>query len=123
MFVKSLKWVAVWTVLTLACLVASHAFAESPATETVPGTPWPATDGLGRVCATAPEIGPPVKDRLVGIFYFLWHNVPSVPGHDGQGPPDVTRILTADPNALSNPNSPFWGPMGAMHYWGEPLYG
>ncbi len=78
---------------------------------------WVATDGLGRSLPASLEAGLPRKDRTVGMFYFLWHGV-----HGRQGPFDVSRILAGCPDALTNPKAP-WGPVGAMHHWGEPLFG
>lgn len=85
-----------------------------------PGTPWPATDALGRTLPTPDEVGPIKPNRFVGIFYFLWHGY-----HDTseEGPFDVAKIMAAHPDALQTPTSPPWGPFGHMHYWGEPLYG
>ena len=85
-----------------------------------PGTPWPATDGLGRVLMMEGEAPAPRENRYVGIFYFLWNGY-----HDAtdDGPFDVSHIMAKDPDALQKPDSPLWGPSGAMHFWGEPLYG
>jgi hypothetical protein len=88
-----------------------------------PGTPWPATDALGRALPLAGEVGPPKGDRFVGMFYFLWHNSREGGSPSGDGPYDIARILKADPGALTKPESPLWGPIGMYHYWGEPLYG
>ena len=33
-----------------------------------PGTPWPATDALGRSLPLSSEVGPPQTNRFVGIF-------------------------------------------------------
>ncbi|MBQ7188336.1 MAG: hypothetical protein IJR99_02870 [Kiritimatiellae bacterium] len=58
------------------------------------------------------------KERLVGIFYFLWL------GEHGRGAPrDISKILSEDPHAGDKPNDPKWGPIGFYHHWGEPLYG
>ncbi len=89
----------------------------------IPGTPWPATDGLGRSLPLADEVGPPRADRFVGIFYFLWHSAPAGKSPHWDGPYDIARILQREPDALSNPDSPLWGRVGQYHYWGEPLYG
>ena len=71
---------------------------------------WVATDGLGRTLPTAAEVGLPKADKFVGIFYFVWL--------EGKGPVyDITKILAA------NPAEPRWGPPGAFHFWGEPLFG
>src|SRR4051812_23606282 len=96
--------------------------AAAPA-QSVPCTPWPATDALGRDVPVAGEVGQPRPDRFVGIFYFLWHS--KRPGENvaGQGPRDISKILAQDSDALHHPDSPLWGGNGVAHYWGEPLYG
>ena len=80
--------------------------------------------GVGGSVATAsmfkgvdapPEAG---NGKLVGLFYFLW-----LGEHGRNGPYDVTKILKADPDAGKKPESALWGPWGAYHHWGEPLYG
>lgn len=93
--------------------------AAVPVAETAgnPGTPWPATDGLGRSLSTRTGEGGARPNRTVGIFYFLWHNTLS-----DKLPNDLAKILPQDPDLLSKPNSPLWGEKG-MYYWGEPLYG
>ncbi|MCP5517166.1 MAG: hypothetical protein H7A45_07920 [Verrucomicrobiales bacterium] len=95
--------------------------ADSPAG--MPGVPWPATDALNRSLPLEAATGPLKPDRFVGIFYFLWHNNRGGQSPHWNGPYDISRILAKDPGALSNPDSPYWGPIGAYHYWGEPLYG
>ncbi len=67
---------------------------------------WVVADGL----PTASEVGLRKTGKFVGIFYFLWL--------EGKGPVhDITKILAA------NPSEPRWGPPGAFHFWGEPLFG
>lgn len=85
--------------------------------------PWPARDALGRRLPMPGEVPPPRQDRWVGIFYFLWHDSPAGKSPHWDGPYDISRIVAADPGALTNPKSPYWGPIGMYHYWGEPLYG
>jgi hypothetical protein len=87
------------------------------------GVPWPAVDGLGRALPAPAEVGPPRKDRFVGIFYFLWHTPRGNGDPNGRGPRDISRIFAEDPQALEHPDSPLWGPMGWPHYWAQPLYG
>lgn len=84
---------------------------------TMPDT-WTATDAVGRTVSTAEEVGPPRKGRFVGAFYFLW-----LGEHGRGGPYDITNILAKDPEAMSKPDSPLWGPQGAYHHWSEPLFG
>ncbi len=90
----------------------------TPAAAINPGVPWPATDGLDRPLPVAAARGGVRPDRVVGMFYFLWHNRPG-----GDLPKNIAHILARDPDALQKPDSPLWGPPGSMHYWGEPLYG
>ncbi|TWU33029.1 glycoside hydrolase family 71/99 protein [Novipirellula artificiosorum] len=81
------------------------------------GTPWPATDALGRTLPSDSEVPSPRGDRFVGIFYFL------TAGRDIHLlPNDLAKILPQDPDLLSKPDSPLWGPRGP-YYWGEPIYG
>lgn len=85
--------------------------------DTRPDT-WSAVDGLGRAVPGSPEVPAPRADRFVGIFYFLW-----LGAHVNGGPYDLTEILAKDPDAVNHPDSPLFGPMGAFHHWGEPLFG
>jgi hypothetical protein len=77
---------------------------------------WVATDALGRKVQHEAD---PRANRTVAMFYFLWNG----PEARGGGPWDITRILKTDPDALGKADSPLWGPVGQMHYWGEPLFG
>lgn len=79
---------------------------------------WAATDALGRKLPDYSQVGPPRKDRTVGLFYFLW-----LGAHVQGGPYDISRILQQDPQAMQKPDSPLWGPLHAPHHWGEPLFG
>ncbi len=107
-----------------ACLLAAAAvFPQTNFGTGNPGTPWPATDALGRKLPLSDEVGPPRPDRFVGIFYFLWHNQRGGKSPHWDAPYDIARILARDSDALKKPDSPLWGPIGMYHYWGEPLYG
>jgi hypothetical protein len=79
---------------------------------------WVATDGLGRVVPGHDQVGGLRSDRTVGMFYFLWHGA-----HVQGGPYDVTRILAQDPEAMTKPDSPLWGPLHVPHHWGESIFG
>ncbi len=79
---------------------------------------WEAVDLLGRTLRTHDEVGPPRENRTVGLFYFLWMG-----SHVNGGPFDVSEILAAHPEAVNDKEHPAWGPMHAMHFWGEPLFG
>ena len=95
---------------------------HTPASAINPGTPWPATDALGR---TLPVTSPTTNatsglrpNRAVGIFYFLWHE------RDLAEPAfNIAHILPRDPDILKKPDSPLWDPPRTQYYWGEPLYG
>lgn len=89
----------------------------------VRGCPWPAVDSLRRTCPVEGEAPKAREGRSVGIFYFLWLSAgfPKSPHWDG--PADISQVLLREPNAVSNPNCPFWGGMTAFHFWGKPLYG
>ncbi|MHB8861465.1 MAG: glycoside hydrolase family 71/99 protein [Pirellulaceae bacterium] len=112
---------ALLALLIAHCLAAAPG--ETPVARPLPGVPWPATDAIGRTLPMADEVGLPRADRWVGIFYFLWHDNPGGKSPHWDGPYDIDRILAADPQALTKPASPYWGPIGMYHYWGEPLYG
>lgn len=121
MMIVSRTTVLVLSVVGLSVALADRGRAEP--TATVPCTPWPATDGLGRKLPLADEVGPPKPNRFVGIFYFINHT-PRGDRHPLlDGPPDVSKILARDPDAIHKPDSPLWGPQGMAHYWGEPLFG
>lgn len=105
----------IYLVLILALLLIFSSAAG--ARVTMPDT-WVATDGLGRQVSTAENVGPPRKDKFVGIFYFLW-----LGQHGTDGPFDISKILAKDPNAINDPRNPLWGPVGKFHHWGEPLFG
>ncbi len=82
--------------------------------------PLLATDALGRALPTAAETGLPRKNRTVGLFYFLWNGE-----HMGQDhrPFDVSKILSANPKAGYDTDGSYWGKVGQMHHWGEPMFG
>jgi hypothetical protein len=77
---------------------------------------WSATDGLGRSVPIG--VRSPRTNRFVGIFYFLWLGFETT-----DGPFDISKILTANPNAMQEPNNTAWGPMSHYHHWGEPYFG
>jgi hypothetical protein len=115
-----MKRMAYWGLVCSACGIAATTI-SAPLSN--PGTPWPATDALGRVLPVATEVGGPRADRFVGIFYFLWQSTEVRQGAPGGEPYNVAEILAQDPMALKKPESPLWGPIGVYHYWAEPLVG
>ena len=79
-----------------------------------------AVDDLGRVVTTDAEAGQ-LRDRKVGIFYFLWQGQ-----HGTDGPYDNYQIVLNNPDALKSESN--WmkaggGKQGAHHFWGEPMFG
>ena len=48
---------------------------------------WMATDALGRSLSTYEDAGPVRDEKLVGVFYYVWH------GTYGEIPYDITEIL------------------------------
>jgi hypothetical protein len=102
---------ALWMIFFASLLFSGAVFAQCP------GVPWPATDALGRRLPVGADAGPPRPDSFVAMFYFLWHDQSGGKVHD------VSRIMAADPRAMSKPDSPLWGKVGTAHYWGEPIYG
>lgn len=56
--------------------------------------------------------------KNVGLFYFLWMGE-----HGDNGILDITKILSEGGSAAKKASYSGWGPVGAMHFWSEPLYG
>jgi len=84
-----------------------------------PGVPWPGTDALGRELPLTAEVGPPKKDRFVGIFYLPWTG-----DEFSYGPYDVSKILVDQPDMRATPTFRHTGPKEWHYaYWGEPLFG
>lgn len=76
-----------------------------------------ATDDLGRSLPQYGEVQPLRTDRYVGIFYLLW-----LGQHGTVGPYNISHIIEDHPEAVHDVNHPAWGPLGAMHHWGKPLF-
>ena len=72
---------------------------------------WVATDALGRELPDYEDVGSRKKDKIVGMFYYLWH------GAHGDKVYDISKILLNPPNELN------WGPELSYHFWAEPEYG
>lgn len=56
--------------------------------------------------------------KNVGLFYFLW-----LGEHGDYGIYDITKILAEGGEAAKSASYSGWGQVGAMHFWGEPIYG
>ena len=104
--------------IVLYSAVAAHASETTQQDWDVAADTWEAVDLLGRPVSTHAETGAPREDRTIGVFYFLWMG-----SHVNGGPWDVSKILAEHPEALQDKEHPAWGPMHAMHFWGEPLFG
>lgn len=76
---------------------------------------WVATDALGRSLPGYEQVGPPRKDRTVGIFYWTW--LARHARSTGDQVYDNTEIIAADPE------KPEFGPVGKPHHWGRPELG
>ncbi len=83
-----------------------------------------AGDGRARpALPLADEVGPPKKDRFVGIFYFLWLNERHNKSPQGDHPFDISKIMAADPDGAEEAGLAAVGADGAGALLGEPLYG
>jgi hypothetical protein len=94
----------------LGSLIAATALAQSHPPPALFGT-----DALGRRMPESSEVRSFREGRYVGIFYFLWLRLNRVY--------DNTQILRENPQARATNSSPPWGPKGAFHFWGEPMFG
>ena len=72
---------------------------------------WVATDALGRSLPGFEQVGPPRKDRTVGIFYWTW--LARHARSTGEHVYDNTEIIAA------NPEKPEFGPIGKPHQIGR----
>ena len=111
-------WVGVGAAAGLLVAVLGCRVKAAAAPPGVPGSDWPATDGLGRTLPTYKDVGPLRPGKFVGMFYFLW-----LGQHGSAGPYDITKILAQDPKAIDEPNNPLWGGLGVPHHWGESVFG
>ena len=88
---------------------------------------YAATDDVSRALPNASDVGiiGSNGEHYVGMFYFLWMGE-----HGDAGVYDLEKIRVkygenakyasyVDPQTRKN----IYGPEGAMHWWGEPLYG
>lgn len=100
----------------IAAACASHA--ESPQIS-INNANWSGVDGLGRKLPTYREVGPPKKNRWVGLFYWQWHNnLRCLPDSY-----NVTEYLQAHPGFRDFEVNPQGGPPHPTWYWAEPLFG
>ena len=72
---------------------------------------WEVTDALGRTLPTYEEAGNLKKDKIVGVFYYVWQ------GFHGKEIRDITKI-SKQPKQDQK-----WEKPGEVHFWGEPEQG
>ena len=82
-------------------------------------TSWAFTDDLGRKVADFEEVGPLRKDKVVGIFYWTWHN----PSFKDMGAINNTEFAKLHPEAKYDYYNPVWPTATTNYYWNEPLFG
>ena len=78
------------------------------------------TDDLNRPLYDSSEVGSyDASQRTIGLFYFLWHGE-----HGDDGIFDLEKIINqVGVTAAGNISCGKYGPVGAMHWFAEPLYG
>lgn len=78
------------------------------------------TDDLQRTLPTALTTGiyGSNGEHYVGMFYFLWQGE-----HGDSGVYDLQKILDTGGKDAYDATSGLFGPVGAMHWFAEPLYG
>ena len=78
------------------------------------------TDDLNRPLYDSSEVGSyDASQRTIGLFYFLWHGE-----HGDDGIFDLEKIINqVGVAAAGNISCGKYGPVGAMHWFAEPLYG
>ncbi len=80
-----------------------------------------AIDDLGRTMYTSQDVEAygSTKERYVGLFYFLWQGE-----HGDSGVFDLQKIIDkVGVNNAGKLSCGLYGPVGAMHWFAEPLYG
>jgi hypothetical protein len=102
-------------ILLLAVVVSINAWAADDVSWDTYSDTWVTTDGLGRNVKTSLDGLSVPKDRIVGMFYYLWNGTGNYDGHPVN---DVTEVLK------KNPTNPDWGSYPDEYYfWGKPLLG
>ncbi|MBQ3507136.1 MAG: hypothetical protein IJA91_01185, partial [Clostridia bacterium] len=82
---------------------------------------YAATDDLDRTMYTSADTGAygSTGEKYVGLFYFLWQGE-----HGDNGVFDLQKIIDeVGVEAAASTNCGKYGPIGAMHWFAEPLYG
>ena len=82
---------------------------------------YAATDDLDRTMYTSADTGAygSTGEHYIGLFYFLWQGE-----HGDSGIFDLQKIIDeVGVEAAGNTSCGKYGPVGAMHWFAEPLYG
>lgn len=83
------------------------------------------TDGLGRVLPQQEDVGNPVNNRHIAIFYFLWQGDSASPTSERTW--DLSKLWSEHPEAFEDFDHPAWGggagKEGKYYFWGKPIYG
>lgn len=87
--------------------------------------PVAGTDGLGRVLPQQKEVGKPINNRNVALFYFLWQGDRSSPTSERMW--DLSELSIKHPETFEDFDNPEWGggagKAGRYYFWGQPIYG
>ncbi|MCH5719081.1 hypothetical protein [Niabella hibiscisoli] len=82
-------------------------------------------DDLGRVLPQNSVVGDPVKNRQVGMFYFLWQG--DARSKVSERSWDLTDMYEKNPAIFKDFHHPGWGGgsgiVGRYYFWGESVYG
>ena len=87
----------------------------------VDSTEWAFVDGLGRPSVTYGEAGDH-NDRIVGMFYWTWHEQQSAPLGSKLRICNITNILRRYPEIVNDYYNLNWRGYEA-YFWNEPLFG
>lgn len=83
---------------------------------------WVATDGLGRTLPGNEDVGDVKKDKIVGMFFWDWHERPravTLPH-----PYNVQKAIENMPEEAKHDYShPFWNTATWANHWNESIYG
>ena len=104
----------------------SYTVGENTLSYTVPNNEnylfggYAGTDDLNRPLYDSSEVGSyDGTQRTIGLFYFLWQGE-----HGDDGIFDLQKIIDElGVSAAGNVSCGKYGPVGAMHWYAEPLYG
>lgn len=105
----------------LALLIGLISFSDaSLSAQTLAGT-----DGLGRVLPQQQQVGKPLQNRQVVMFYFLWQGDRSSPTSEDYW--DLTELSRKHPEVFEDFDHPKWGggagKAGRYYFWGQSIYG